>query len=176
MPAQEPPAPDTPSTLDPTAADRAAAQQAAERARLQAAEDLRRLLADDPSNPTTADPRLLPVPVAGYVRPGQESGQEIWLYASFYPNRDISRTGSRGDAREDVTGTEAPAVLYVANWYPAIDVWLFYDDGALGIHGGMVPHDELVAMARSVHRTPGTTEFTLAPPPGWEADASWPWP
>lgn len=75
-----------------------------------------------------------------------------------------------GDTRETLTGAEVPADLDTAWDYASISVWLRYDDGVLGLHGGLVPRDEMVAMARSVHRTPGTTEFTMTPPPGWEPD------
>jgi hypothetical protein len=137
-----------------------------------------------PGTPTTADPHdrrvqdledavptdppLLPNAVAGFGQPGQEPDHDIWLYATYYPNPRMADAVTPGDTREDLTGTEVPAVLDVAGSDPAINVWLIYDDGVLGLHSGMVPHDDMVAMAQSVHRIPGTRDFTMTPPSGWE--------
>lgn len=120
------------------------------------------------------DPNRLFVGVAGYVPAGQAPSQDIWLYATFYRKPDMAAEVATGDTREALSGAEVPADLDVAGWYPAINVWLRYEDGVLGLHSGMVPHDEMVAMAATVHRTPGTDEFTMTPPPGWEPYDFWP--
>jgi hypothetical protein len=105
--------------------------------------------------------------VAGFEQPGVAPNQEIWLYATFYPSPGMAEAAAPGDTREAVAGAEVPADLDTAGDYPAVTVWLRYDDGVLGLHSGMVPHDEMVAMALTVQRTPGTREFTMTPPPGW---------
>jgi hypothetical protein len=114
------------------------------------------------------DPGLLPTLVAGFEQPGVAPNQEIWLYATFYPKPDMADVPAQGDTREAVAGAEVPADLDTAGDYPAINVWLRYEDGVLGLHSGMVSHDEVLAMALTVHRTPGTRDFTMTPPPGWE--------
>jgi hypothetical protein len=113
-------------------------------------------------------PEQRPRAVAEWVPAGQEPNQEIWLYATFYPDADMAAQPASGDTREAVAGAEVTANLDTAGWYPAITVWLYYADGVLGLHGGMVSHDEMVAMAQSVQRTPWSDDFTMTPPPGWE--------
>ena len=124
--------------------------------------------AEDASNPVQTDPGRGPSLVAGFEQPGVPANQDIWLYATFYPSPGMAATVAPGDTREAVAGAEVPADLDTAGDYPAITVWLRYNDGVLGLHSGMISHDEMVAMAQTVHRTPGTREFTWTAPPGWE--------
>jgi hypothetical protein len=111
---------------------------------------------------------VLPNLVAGFEQPGRPANQEIWLDATIYPNPGMADAVAPGDTREAVAGAEVPADLDTSGDFPPITVWLRYDDGVLGLYSGMVSHDEMLAMALTVHRTPGTRDFTMTPPPGWE--------
>jgi hypothetical protein len=80
----------------------------------------------------------------------------------------MAREPIPGHTREGVEVAETEAVLETATDYPAMTVWLFYEDGTLGVHSGAITRDEVLGVAASVRRTSGTLEFTSTPPPGWE--------
>ena len=116
--------------------------------------------------------RSLPSLVAGYQQIGVAPNQDVWLYLTWYPSPTMAREPIPGYSREDVAEAETEAVLETAPDYPARTVWMFYEDGVLGVHSGAITPDEVRAVAASVRRTPGTTRFASTPPAGWEPSRS----
>jgi hypothetical protein len=125
----------------------------------------------DPDSPPARSGNL-PSLVAGYQQIGVAPNQEVWLYLTWYPSPTMAREPIPGHSREDVAEAETEAVLETAPDYPARTVWMFYEDGVLGVHSGAITPDEVRAVAASVRRTPGTLEFASTPPAGWEPSRS----
>jgi hypothetical protein len=121
-----------------------------------------------PDSPAAQAGGALPSLVAGYQQIGVAPNQEVWLYLTWYPRPGMAREPIPGHTREGVEVAETEAVLETATDYPARTVWLFYEDGTLGVHSGAITRDEVLGVAASVRRTSGTLEFTSTPPPGWE--------
>lgn len=125
----------------------------------------------DPDSPPARSGNL-PSLVAGYQQIGVAPNQEVWLHLSWYPSPTMAREPIPGHSREDVPEAETEAVLETAPDYPARTVWMFYEDGVLGVHSGAISPEEVRAVAASVRRTPGTLEFASTPPAGWEPSRS----
>jgi hypothetical protein len=122
----------------------------------------------DPSSPAGQSGGHLPTLVAGYRQTGVAPSQEVWLYLTWYPSPTMAREPISGYSREDVPEAETEAVLETAPDYPTRTVWMFYEDGVLGVHSGAITSEEVRAVAASVRRTPNTLEFASTPPAGWE--------
>ena len=93
----------------------------------------------------------------------------MWLYLTWYPSTTMGAVADpRPHPLEGVDLTETEAVLETASDYPARTVWLFYEDGTLGVNSGGITRDEVLDVAASVRRALGFEFGAFTPPPGWE--------
>jgi hypothetical protein len=125
--------------------------------------------ASSPAGPTTTGtaPALLPSLVAGYQQTGVAPSQEVWLYLTWYPKPDMAATPIGPSEDITVDGHRARVEQVLPDYPSARTVWVFYDDGVLGIHAGGIDRAEVLAVAASVHRHGDRTAFDSTPPPGW---------
>ena len=111
--------------------------------------------------PTTAAPELSIETVVGTF--ARADGAVIRV--TWYP--EVALGWDRRPGSEDLQVGE-----HGANYWEGVDqrassLSIFFTDGVLSLDGDRLGmKDDLVAFAGGVHRTPGTTEFEITPPPG----------
>jgi hypothetical protein len=82
-------------------------------------------------------------------------------------------TDNLPDELEAVQVTDGQA--YIGSIAPEADdlaqLWIVYDDGVVELQAAVMTHEELVAAGNGVVRHPGTTDFDVTPPSGYQPDA-----
>lgn len=107
-------------------------------------------------------------PLGRLVDPAAPDARNVGVI--WYSGWDESDMVPEGAEEVAVGGQTAYVGSIAPEFEEGLQLWIVYDDGLVELQAVGLPRDELVTIAEGVHRTPGTDEFQLTPPAGFEVD------
>lgn len=107
-------------------------------------------------------------PLGRLVDPAAPDARNVGVI--WYRGWDESDMVPEGAEQVEAGGQTAYVGSIAPEFAEGLQLWIVYDDGLVELQAVGLSRDELISVAAGVHRTPGTEEFELTPPPGFEPE------